>query len=136
VEIEGLPDTTDMPVICVHRAKVPRYYEGANIVQYPGAEGLRFGFMRNRILGVDEFGKGCRFTYLTDTDNGSSGSPVFDNAGELIGMHASGGDPIQRLTQGVAVGNSGIVLAHVLEAMRGHGIVFSEQGASLSGPTA
>jgi hypothetical protein len=134
VEIEGLPDAADMPVIRVDQANVPEYYEGANIVQYPGAEGLKFGFMRNRILGVDEPGKGCRFTYLTDTDNGSSGSPVFDNAGLLIGMHASGGDPIQRLNQGVAVGNAGVVLAHVLEGMRGQGIVFGEEGASLAGP--
>lgn len=63
--------------------------ERAFILQHPAGDPKRLAFVRNRITSVAD----RRVYYLTDTNGGSSGSPVFDARGKLIALHRAGGDP-------------------------------------------
>lgn len=59
-----------------------------NIIQHPAGRPKEVALQDNRIVKV--FAEVIR--YETDTEPGSSGSPVFDNGWEIIALHHSGGD--------------------------------------------
>ena len=67
----------------------PVIAERAFILQHPNGDPKRLAFVRNRIVAVDD----RRVRYLSDTQSGSSGSPVFDARGKLIALHRAGGTP-------------------------------------------
>lgn len=76
----------------------------ANILQYPGiATGMMQVALRyNAIVHVDP----TRLYYVTDTEKGSSGSPVFNDAWQVIGLHRAGivdeqERPVKGANQGV-----------------------------------
>ncbi|MFD4439997.1 trypsin-like serine peptidase [Nocardia sp. NPDC058519] len=54
-----------------------------NIVQHPGGNSRKLAFRQNLLLKVDP----TRLIYQTDTMPGSSGSPVFNDEWELVGLH-------------------------------------------------
>ena len=57
--------------------------ERVNVLQHPNGTAMRLGFRNNFVVtGVAE-----RLSYLTDTAGGSSGSPIFDDAWEVAGLH-------------------------------------------------
>jgi hypothetical protein len=72
------------------------------IVQHPQGSTLRFA--QGEISRVDPAGQ--RFEYTTNTEPGSSGSPVFDRYWNLVGLHHSGA-PIPK-TPEVGKDNEGI----------------------------
>jgi len=57
--------------------------EFAHIVQHPDGKMKRVALRENRIIGDS----GVTIHYLADTEGGSSGSPVFNNDWQLIGLH-------------------------------------------------
>src|SRR5262249_31314290 len=70
-------------------APVPKVGDPAYILQHPGGQQKRLGFVRNTISDVTD----GVVRYLTDTEPGSSGAPVLDALGGLIGLHHAGGTP-------------------------------------------
>lgn len=57
-----------------------------NIIQHPNAEPKQLALRENQLVDVfDAF-----LHYLTDTSPGSSGSPLFNDRWEIIGLHHSG----------------------------------------------
>lgn len=58
-------------------------HEFAHIVQHPGGKMKRVALRENRIIGDS----GVTIHYLADAEGGSSGSPVFNNDWQLIGLH-------------------------------------------------
>lgn len=58
-----------------------------NIIQHPGGGQKQLSFFANVVV----FAGPSRVQYLTDTLPGSSGSPVFDRAWDLVALHHSGG---------------------------------------------
>ncbi|HEY6058125.1 MAG TPA: trypsin-like peptidase domain-containing protein [Candidatus Limnocylindrales bacterium] len=58
-----------------------------NIIQHPNGEPKQISFFSNVVVFVG----GGRVQYLTDTEPGSSGSPVFDRAWNVVALHHSGG---------------------------------------------
>ena len=58
-----------------------------NIIQHPGGQPKQIALYHNL---VQFAGQDC-IQYLTDTMNGSSGSPVFNSAWEVIAIHRAGG---------------------------------------------
>jgi S1-C subfamily serine protease len=62
----------------------PRLY----IAGHPGGGGLRISMHDNHLLDFDE----RRIRYRTPTNPGSSGSPVFNDEWDLIGVHHAGSD--------------------------------------------
>ncbi len=61
--------------------------ERVNIIQHPGGSYKQMSFFANTVAFVGE----NRVQYLTDTLPGSSGSPVFDRAWNVVALHHSGG---------------------------------------------
>jgi S1-C subfamily serine protease len=58
-----------------------------NIIQHPGGLPKKLSFYSNVVVFVGA----NRVQYLTDTEPGSSGSPVFDKAWNVVALHHSGG---------------------------------------------
>ena len=54
-----------------------------NIIQHPGGRGKRYGIRNNLLHKVAP----KELFYFTDTEGGSSGSPVFDDNWEVVGLH-------------------------------------------------
>ena len=73
------------------RGLTPRVGDLTYILQHPSGHQKRLGFVRNTISDV----KDGVVRYLTDTEPGSSGAPVFDTAGRLIALHHAGGRPVE-----------------------------------------
>lgn len=58
-----------------------------NIIQHPGGGPKQISLFSNVVV----FAGNGRVQYLTDTLPGSSGSPVFDAAWDVVALHHSGG---------------------------------------------
>jgi endonuclease G len=58
--------------------------EAINIVQHPQGRPKEIAFRNNLMLRIDDEEK---VTYQTDTDSGSSGSPVFNDQWEMVALH-------------------------------------------------
>jgi endonuclease G len=79
--------------------------EPVNIIQHPEGRPQEIAFRNNRLVKlVDD----DVMTYSTDTDHGSSGSPVLNDQWELVGLHRSSveatddrGRPVDRMGQPV-----------------------------------
>jgi hypothetical protein len=76
----------------------------ANILQHPGGAGglMQVALRYNAIVHVDP----TRLYYVTDTENGSSGSPVFNDDWQVIALHRAGivddaRRPVKNANQGV-----------------------------------
>lgn len=90
-----------------------------NIVQHPGGLEKKLSLIHNAVVHVDD----RIVQYLTDTDRGSSGSPVFDERWEVVALHHSGGDlPIPGTTRR-AFRNEGINIARVRAALQQRGVI-------------
>jgi endonuclease G, mitochondrial len=55
-----------------------------NIVQHPGGGSRRVALRNNRVVSIDDE---RRLIYETDTQPGSSGSPVFNDRWQLVALH-------------------------------------------------
>jgi hypothetical protein len=78
----------------------------ANMLQYPGMAGgmMQVALRYNAIVHVGP----TRLYYVTDTEEGSSGSPVFNDAWRVIGLHRAGmvddaQRPVKGANQGVPI---------------------------------
>jgi V8-like Glu-specific endopeptidase len=58
-----------------------------NIIQHPGGDRKMIALYHNLVVSADD----RRIQYLTDTLPGSSGSPVFNSAWQVVALHHSGG---------------------------------------------
>lgn len=76
------------------------------ILQHPKGEPLKFAIGAVEHVAED----GRRFQYTTNTDQGSSGSPVFDKYWNLVGLHHSA----VPLTGTAKFGNEGLPLNPIL----------------------
>jgi endonuclease G, mitochondrial len=57
--------------------------ERVNVLQHPNGDPMRLGFRNNFVV----TGSVTRLSYLTDTAEGSSGSPISDDAWHVAGLH-------------------------------------------------
>lgn len=113
---QALPDT--IPILALSRADLPRIGESAFIVQHPGGERKRVAYVRNQVTSFTD----RVIHYLSDTQGGSSGSPVLNDHGRLIGLHHAGGRPNEVAGKPPLSKNEGIRIEAVLKGLAGAGI--------------
>jgi len=109
--MDSLPD--GIPIIRLSEAATPLLNDPAFVVQHPGGTRKRVGFVRNQIINITD----RVIHYLTDTQSGSSGAPVFDDMGRLIALHHAGGRPQEVAGKPAIQKNEGIVIPVVLEGL-------------------
>jgi V8-like Glu-specific endopeptidase len=85
VQVDGDPQVT-WGALDLAAANV-KTGDRVNIIQHPGGLQKRVSFYSNVVVFVG----GNRVQYLTDTEPGSSGSPVFDKEWNVVALHHSGG---------------------------------------------
>jgi hypothetical protein len=99
------------PIVKLSESVAPVEGGAAYIIQHPAGERKRLGFVRNQVSGFTD----RVVHYLTDTKEGSSGSPVFDAQGKLIALHHSGGRPQEVVGKPPLKKNEGIRISKILE---------------------
>jgi len=85
-----------------------------NIIQHPRGRRKEIALQDNELDKL--FANVVR--YKSDTEPGSSGSPVFDNLWQLVALHHAGGE--QDLTSGKWLNNQGIRIDRIVEDLRKH----------------
>ena len=88
--------------------------EASYILQHPLGDRKRLGFVRNTVTDYNE----RVVHYLTDTQQGSSGSPVFNSEGGLVALHHAGGRPQEALGKAPVRKNEGIRISRVLAGLK------------------
>jgi V8-like Glu-specific endopeptidase len=106
------------PVIALSAAATPRVHSPAYIVQHPDGQRKRLGFVRNQVSYMDS----RVVQYLTDTETGSSGSPVFDEEAALIAVHHAGGRPQEVLGRPPTKKNEGVRISQIRAGLAALGI--------------
>ncbi len=84
LEIENLPPSS--APLTLARLRVQRD-DRVNIIQHPGGHYKKISMQNNFVA----FANARSIQYLTSTEPGSSGSPVFNNDFVVVGIHHSGG---------------------------------------------
>ena len=88
-----------------------------NIIQHPAGEVKQIAIRRNDFVGPLD-GDSNRFTYLTDTLPGSSGSPVFNDDWEVVGLHRGARklpEPAYLRGETIKYNNVGVVMRAILQ---------------------
>lgn len=110
------PLDESIPIVKLSDAVDPVVSSPAYIIQHPGGARKRIGFIRNQVSYFDE----RVVHYLTDTQAGSSGSPVFNADGKLIALHHAGGQPQEILGKTPTKKNEGIRISRIIEGLSGN----------------
>ncbi len=85
-----------------------------NIIQHPRGRRKEVALQRNTITNIYT----NRIRYSTDTEPGSSGSPVFNNEWDLISIHHAAGEWDN--TSGAWVSNEGMRIDKIVADLRSH----------------
>lgn len=103
VRLANPPDPAKYPALTLPRKIDVRPDDSVCIVQHPRGETKHIGILRNLVVEVTD----DLLRYLTDTDEGSSGSPVFDTKWQVVALHHASwspdDDPTEIRNQGVRI---------------------------------
>lgn len=88
--------------------------EHLNIIQHPQGRRKEVALQKNTISNIYT----NRIRYTTDTEPGSSGSPVFNNAFDLVAIHHAAGEWDN--VNGVWVSNEGMRIDKIVADLRSH----------------
>ena len=106
------PMPADAPVVDLVGAQPVRTDDRVYIIQHPGGSPKKIGMIHNVVRHVDD----TVVQYLTDTESGSSGSPVFNEKWQLVALHHQW---VETVTGGVReIRNQGRRIERVVEGLR------------------
>ncbi len=106
----------DFPVVTDLEALPSQEKDRVYIIGHPHGGELCFSFQDNHFVDRDE----RRLQYITPTQPGNSGSPIFNEALQLIGMHHAGGQMADLDIAGkTRKTNQGIPLPAIIRALAG-----------------
>ena len=97
----------------------PRVKDEVVIIQHPGGRPKQVALSHNVVVYVDDH----RLQYLTDTLEGSSGSPVFDGNWNLVALHHKGGWLREPKSQEAVYRNQGININVIIDGLSSIGIL-------------
>lgn len=109
------PLSPDWTVVRLENAAMPVLGGAAFVIQHPQGARKRVSIVRNQVSFFDD----RVVQYLADTQVGSSGAPVFNQAGRLIALHHAGGRPQEVLGKAPVRKNEGIRIARIIENLAG-----------------
>lgn len=107
----------EAPVIEIRGARPVRVDERVYIIQHPGGAAKKIGMIHNVVRYVDDH----VVQYLTDTEGGSSGSPVFNERWQLVALHNEWVEA--RVGDTREIRNQGQRIERVVEGMRAAGVI-------------
>jgi V8-like Glu-specific endopeptidase len=81
-----------------------------NIIQHPKGRAKEIALQDNNLVTLHN----DVLLYTTDTDQGSSGSPVFNNSWQVIGLHNSAGEKVD----GEYINNQGIRIDRIVQYLK------------------
>lgn len=96
----------------------PKKDDWVNIIQHPGGGYKHIALYHNMITYADN----RLLQYLTDTQPGSSGSPVFDSQWRVVALHHSGGWLREPNTKQMIFRNEGIHINVVIDVLSATGL--------------
>lgn len=105
--------TDAIPIVKLSEAIDPQNDDFAFIIQHPGGERKRVAFVRNQVTAFDD----RVVHYLSDTQTGSSGSPVFHESGRLMALHHAGGRPQEVAGKPPISKNEGIRIPRIRQSL-------------------
>ncbi|HEU4331719.1 MAG TPA: trypsin-like peptidase domain-containing protein [Lapillicoccus sp.] len=105
-----IPDA--YPALSMEGARQPKVDDRVYIVQHPEGQPKKIAFQHNLVRAVEP----QLLQYWTDTEVGSSGSPVFDDQWNLVGLHHFAVPSPQG--ESTAMRNQGRLMSHVVQRMR------------------
>ncbi len=112
VELDGRPGDTWGVIPFKPRRRV-RSNDRVNIIQHPNGQPKQISFRNNFVEYVDD----KVIQYVTHTEPGSSGSPVFNDRWQLVALHHAGGNIPEPTTQRKYYRNEGITVRAILESL-------------------
>ena len=113
--VEVLDAPADAAPLTLARLRVAKDSR-VNIIQHPGGHYKKISMQNNFVAFAD-----ARYLqYLTSTEPGSSGSPVFNNDFLVIGIHHSGGMLPEPGSEQKYLRNAGSSMIAVLDDLRDH----------------
>ena len=115
VELDGYPQRVE-PIPLAPQLPELTPSTRAYVIGHPrGLQQPQFSLQDNLVLDHDD----TRLHYRSPTEGGSSGSPVFDNQWQLIGLHHAGGFAMPRLKGegGTYAANEALIIGAIRNAM-------------------
>lgn len=107
-DMTGLSDVT--PIALKRNPATVSRRERVNVIQHPRGRAKEVAIHDNRVERIRD----TVIKYRTDTEPGSSGSPVFNNDWELVALHHAG------VRQGASAENEGVRISAIVQRlMRG-----------------
>lgn len=82
-----------------------------NIIQHPAGQPKKIALYHNIVTTAQN----VIVQYLTDTLQGSSGSPVFNSDWDVVALHHSGGHPVELVDKKFLCQNEGINILRIIE---------------------
>jgi V8-like Glu-specific endopeptidase len=107
----------EAPIVETSGAKPVRIDDRVYIIQHPGGAPKKIGMIHNVVRYVDD----NVVQYLTDTEGGSSGSPVFNEQWQLVALHNAWSEATVSGTREIR--NQGKRIERVVEGMQAKGVI-------------
>jgi V8-like Glu-specific endopeptidase len=111
---QEIPDA--YPALSLVGARAPQVDDRVYIIQHPEGQPKKIAFQHNLVRAVEPE----LLQYWTDTEVGSSGSPVFDDSWNLVGLHHFAVPAPQG--ESTTMRNQGRLMSHVVAQMRDMGV--------------
>jgi V8-like Glu-specific endopeptidase len=109
-EVQGDPGKHDAWASLALRPRDLNPGERINIIQHPGGQPKQISMQNNIVEYID----GDVLQYVTATLPGSSGSPIFNDRWQVVGLHHAGGLIAEPTTGRFFNRNEGIVMGKIL----------------------